>query len=164
MEITDIKFRHFHDEGRLRALVSVTFDGVFAVHDIKIIDGNDRLFLAMPSAGCPTANTATLCIPLAPACGKRWKKPCCAPMKSSSTPCKPISFSLSYPPYSENSGAPSLLGGAPLRVSCVYTSRYWFNRPPGRRTYACGGAWPAGTPHIAALHRRSPRQQRWTPA
>lgn len=53
MEITDIKFRHTQDSGRLRALVSVTFDGAFAVHDIKIIDGNDRLFLAMPSRRMP---------------------------------------------------------------------------------------------------------------
>ena len=49
MEITEIKFRRFPDQGRLRALVSVTFDGVFAVHDIKVIAGDDRLFLAMPA-------------------------------------------------------------------------------------------------------------------
>ena len=53
MQITDIKFRHVEPSGRLRALVSVTFDGVFAVHDIKIIDGHDRLFLAMPSRRMP---------------------------------------------------------------------------------------------------------------
>ena len=39
MEITEIKFRRFPAQGRLRALVSVTFDGVFAVHDIKVIAG-----------------------------------------------------------------------------------------------------------------------------
>ena len=39
--------------GRLKALVSVTFDDMFAVHDIKIIDGHDRLFLAMPSRRMP---------------------------------------------------------------------------------------------------------------
>ena len=39
MQITDIKFRHVEPSGRLRALVSVTFDGVLAVHDIKIISG-----------------------------------------------------------------------------------------------------------------------------
>ena len=43
MEITDVRFRRFSDSGRLRALVSVTFDGVFAVHDIKNIEGDDRL-------------------------------------------------------------------------------------------------------------------------
>ena len=53
MEITDIKFRRFSEDGRLRALVSVTFDNTFAVHDIKVIDGEDRLFLAMPSRRMP---------------------------------------------------------------------------------------------------------------
>lgn len=53
MQITDIKFRHIEEYGRLKALVSVTFDGVFAVHDIKVIDGHDRLFLAMPSRRMP---------------------------------------------------------------------------------------------------------------
>lgn len=37
------------NEGRLRGIVSVTFDGVFAVHDIKIVQGDKRLFVAMPS-------------------------------------------------------------------------------------------------------------------
>lgn len=53
MEITDIQFRQLYSTGRLRALVSVTFDRTFAVHDIKIIDGPDRLFLAMPSRRMP---------------------------------------------------------------------------------------------------------------
>lgn len=53
MEITDIKFRHLNDDGRLKALVSVTFDQTFAIHDIKVIDGQDRLFLAMPSRKLP---------------------------------------------------------------------------------------------------------------
>ncbi len=53
MEITDIKVRHVEEYGRLKALVSVTFDNTFAVHDIKIIDGHDRLFLAMPSRRMP---------------------------------------------------------------------------------------------------------------
>lgn len=53
MNITNVKFRHFNDDSRLKALVSVTFDNTFAVHDIKIIEGNDRLFLAMPSRRMP---------------------------------------------------------------------------------------------------------------
>ena len=53
MQITDIKFRHVEQAGKLKALVSVTFDGILAVHDIKIIDGRDRLFLAMPSRRMP---------------------------------------------------------------------------------------------------------------
>lgn len=53
MEITDIKFRRVPAHGQLKALVSVTFDHVFAVHDIKIIAGHSRLFLAMPSYRMP---------------------------------------------------------------------------------------------------------------
>ena len=49
MQITEIKIRKLLDTGRLRAVVSVTFDGVFAVHDIKVVQGDQRLFIAMPS-------------------------------------------------------------------------------------------------------------------
>ncbi len=49
MQITDVKFRLMTNESRLRALVSVTLDNELAVHDIKIIAGDDKLFLAMPS-------------------------------------------------------------------------------------------------------------------
>lgn len=67
MEITDIKFRHLQEVGRLKALVSVTFDGVFAVHDIKIIDGQDRLFLAMPSRRMPDGKYRDIVHPIGPA-------------------------------------------------------------------------------------------------
>lgn len=53
MRITDVKFRHLQEDSKLKALVSVTFDDVFAVHDIKVIEGHDRLFLAMPSRRMP---------------------------------------------------------------------------------------------------------------
>lgn len=49
MDITDIKIRKTVFEGRLRAIVSITIDGIFAVHDIKIVQGDERLFVAMPS-------------------------------------------------------------------------------------------------------------------
>lgn len=49
MQITDIRVRKINAEGKLRGVVSVTFDNVFAVHDIKIIDGEKGLFMAMPS-------------------------------------------------------------------------------------------------------------------
>ena len=49
MEITDIKIRKIMTEGRLRAVVSITVDGMLAVHDIKIVQGEERLFIAMPS-------------------------------------------------------------------------------------------------------------------
>lgn len=49
MEITDVKIRKIMSEGRLRAVVSVTIDDMFAVHDIKVVQGEERLFVAMPS-------------------------------------------------------------------------------------------------------------------
>lgn len=49
MQITDIKIRRIYQENRLRALVSLTIDGELAVHDIKVIEGPERLFVAMPS-------------------------------------------------------------------------------------------------------------------
>ena len=49
MNVTDIRIRKLYDGERLKALVSVTLDGDFAVHDIKIIQGAGRLFVAMPS-------------------------------------------------------------------------------------------------------------------
>ena len=49
MNITDIRIRKIYSENRLRALVSITVDHDLAVHDIKIIEGSERLFVAMPS-------------------------------------------------------------------------------------------------------------------
>ena len=49
MQITDVKIRKIIPDGRLRAIVSVTLDNLIAVHDIKVIKGDDRLFVAMPS-------------------------------------------------------------------------------------------------------------------
>ncbi|MCI8496714.1 MAG: septation regulator SpoVG [Clostridiales bacterium] len=49
MEITEIKVRKVYTEGKIRGLVSVTFDRSFVVHDIKVIDGGGRMFIAMPS-------------------------------------------------------------------------------------------------------------------
>jgi stage V sporulation protein G len=49
MEITDVRVRTIGDEGKLKAIVSVTFDDEFVVHDIKVIEGQNGLFIAMPS-------------------------------------------------------------------------------------------------------------------
>jgi stage V sporulation protein G len=49
MEITDIRIRRINDDGKMKGLVSITFDDEFVVHDIKIIDGQNGLFIAMPS-------------------------------------------------------------------------------------------------------------------
>jgi stage V sporulation protein G len=49
MKITDIKIRKIFDEGPMKAIASVTFDAQLAVHDIKVINARDRLFIVMPS-------------------------------------------------------------------------------------------------------------------
>jgi stage V sporulation protein G len=49
MNITDIKIRKIFTEGKVRAVVSVILDGDFAVHDLKVIEGVERLFVAMPN-------------------------------------------------------------------------------------------------------------------
>ncbi len=49
MKITDVRVKPITSEGKMKAVVSVTFDDCFVVRDIKIIEGQDKLFIAMPS-------------------------------------------------------------------------------------------------------------------
>ncbi|MBC7087391.1 MAG: septation regulator SpoVG [Tissierellales bacterium] len=49
MKITDVRVRKVTEEGKMKAIVSVTFDDEFVVHDIKVIEGQNGLFIAMPS-------------------------------------------------------------------------------------------------------------------
>ena len=49
MQITDVRVRKLTAEGKLRAVASITLDDEFVVHDIKIIEGEKGLFIAMPS-------------------------------------------------------------------------------------------------------------------
>ena len=49
MEITKVEIRPMRDEGNLKAFCSVVFDDVFIVHSVKIIQGKESLFVAMPS-------------------------------------------------------------------------------------------------------------------
>ena len=53
MKITDVKIRQLFDEGPMRAIASVTFDGQLAVHDIKVINARDKFFIVMPSRKNP---------------------------------------------------------------------------------------------------------------
>lgn len=49
MQITDVRVRKVTKEGKMKAVVSITFDAEFVVHDIKVIEGEKGLFIAMPS-------------------------------------------------------------------------------------------------------------------
>jgi stage V sporulation protein G len=49
MEITDVRVKKVTKDGKMKAIVSITFDNEFVVHDIKVIEGDNGLFIAMPS-------------------------------------------------------------------------------------------------------------------
>lgn len=49
MQITDVRVRRLNGDGKMKAIVSITFDDEFVVHDIKVIEGQNGLFIAMPS-------------------------------------------------------------------------------------------------------------------
>ena len=64
MQITDIKIRKVFDEGPMRAVVSITFDNQFAVHDIKVIYANERYFIVMPSRKNPDGTYRDIAHPI----------------------------------------------------------------------------------------------------
>ena len=49
MQITDVRIRKVEKEGKMKAVVSITIDNEFVIHDIKVIEGDKGLFIAMPS-------------------------------------------------------------------------------------------------------------------
>ncbi len=66
MEITDVRIRKISDDDKMKAIVSITFDNEFAVHDIKIIDGTNGLFIAMPSRRLGKGEFRDIAHPLTP--------------------------------------------------------------------------------------------------
>lgn len=64
LEITEVKIRRVLDEPKLKALVSIVIDDAIAVHDIKIIQGTDRLFVVMPSKKEPNGFFRNIIHPL----------------------------------------------------------------------------------------------------
>ncbi len=64
MTITDVRVRKIAAEGKMKAIVSVTFDNEFVVHDIKIIEGQNGLFIAMPSRKTPDGEFKDIAHPI----------------------------------------------------------------------------------------------------
>ena len=64
MEITDIRIKKVASEGKMKAVASVTFDNVFAVHDVKVIEGPEKLFVAMPSRRTPDGEYRDIAHPI----------------------------------------------------------------------------------------------------
>ena len=53
MEITDVRLRRMTTDGKMKAVASVTLDGEFVIHDVKVVEGLKGLFVAMPSRKTP---------------------------------------------------------------------------------------------------------------
>jgi stage V sporulation protein G len=64
MQITDVRVRRVNVEGKMKAVVSVTFDNEFVVHDIKVIEGQEGLFIAMPSRKTPDGEFKDIAHPI----------------------------------------------------------------------------------------------------
>ena len=64
LEITDIRIKKVSTDSKMKAVVSVTFDNSFVVHDIKIIEGQDKLFTAMPSRKTPEGEYKDIAHPI----------------------------------------------------------------------------------------------------
>lgn len=64
MEITDIRIKKVSTDSRMKAVASVTFDNAFVIHDIKLIEGQDKLFTAMPSRKTPDGEYKDIAHPI----------------------------------------------------------------------------------------------------
>lgn len=64
MKITDVIVRKLYPDGKMRGIVSVTFDDVFVIHDIKVIQGQNGMFIAMPSRKTPDGAFKDICHPI----------------------------------------------------------------------------------------------------
>ncbi|WP_066456590.1 septation regulator SpoVG [Anaerotruncus rubiinfantis] len=64
MNITDVKIRKIEKEGRLRAVVSITVDSDLVLHDLKVVQGSDKLFVAMPSRRERNGQWHDICHPI----------------------------------------------------------------------------------------------------
>lgn len=64
MHITDVRIRKIATDGKMKAIVSVTFDNEFVVHDIKVIEGQNGLFIAMPSRKTPDGEFKDIAHPI----------------------------------------------------------------------------------------------------
>ena len=64
MTITDVRIRKIASDGKMKAIVSVTFDNEFVVHDNKVIEGQNGLFIAMPSRKTPDGEFKDIAHPI----------------------------------------------------------------------------------------------------
>jgi stage V sporulation protein G len=67
VQITDVRLRRVNSEGRMKAIASITIDNEFVVHDIRVIDGNNGMFVAMPSKRTPDGEFRDIAHPISSA-------------------------------------------------------------------------------------------------
>ena len=73
MKITDVRVRKIEKDGKMKAVVSITLDDVFVVHDIKVIDGDKGLFIAMPSKKTAEGEYRDIAHPISSECRKMFE-------------------------------------------------------------------------------------------
>lgn len=64
MKVTDVRLRKIQTDGRMKALVSITLDEAFVIHDLRVIEGNSGLFVAMPSKSTPDGEFRDIAHPI----------------------------------------------------------------------------------------------------
>ncbi|MBW6463166.1 MAG: septation regulator SpoVG [Dethiobacteria bacterium] len=64
MVVTDVRIRRLTQEGKMRAIVSITLNDKFVVHDVRVIEGNNGLFVAMPSKRTPNGEFRDIAHPI----------------------------------------------------------------------------------------------------
>jgi stage V sporulation protein G len=62
--VTDVRIRRLTQEGKMRAIVSITLNDKFVVHDVRVIEGNNGLFVAMPSKRTPSGEFRDIAHPI----------------------------------------------------------------------------------------------------
>ena len=64
MKVTDVRIRKMNNEGKMKAIVSITLNEQFVVHDVRVIEGNNGLFVAMPSKRTPDGEFKDIAHPI----------------------------------------------------------------------------------------------------
>ncbi|MFZ5641454.1 MAG: septation regulator SpoVG [Bacillota bacterium] len=64
MNVTDVRVRKINVDGKMKAIVSVTIDNAFVIHDVKVVEGQNGLFVAMPSRKTPEGEFRDIAHPI----------------------------------------------------------------------------------------------------
>lgn len=64
MRVTDVRIRKMNNEGKMKAIVSITLEEQFVIHDVRVIEGNSGLFVAMPSKRTPEGEFKDIAHPI----------------------------------------------------------------------------------------------------